>query len=56
MGSELVDGVFFENTWAAGTVAKSEHGTVDGEVGVALVLKLVVVGLAGDVLRRIGEG
>ena len=56
MGSGLVDGVFFEYARAAGTVAKSEYGAVDREVGMALILKLLVVGLAGDVLRGVGEG
>jgi hypothetical protein len=38
MGLRLVDGVFFQHARTTGTVAKSEHGAVDREVGMALIL------------------
>ena len=55
MGARLVDGVFLEYTRTAAAVAKSEYGAVDGEVGLTLVFKFVVMGLAGDVLGGIRQ-
>ena len=40
-----VDGVFFQHARAAAAVAKPHDGTVYRQIGVALVLEFVVVGL-----------
>ena len=54
--ARFVDGVLFKYTWTATAVAESEYGAVNGEVGKPLIFEFVVVGLAGYVLRRIGQG
>ena len=52
----LVDGVFLQDTWAAGTVAESEHSAIDREISMVLVLQFEIVGFAGDVLGGVGKG
>ena len=52
----LVDGVFLQDAGTAGAVAKAHDGTVDAEVGLALVLELVVVGVGGQILGGVGQG
>ena len=51
----LVDSVFLQDSRAAGAVAQAHDGTVNAEVGLALVLQLVVVRLACQILCRVGQ-
>lgn len=56
MTTILIDTILLQYARAARAVAETHDGTVDTEIGLALILEFVVVSLAGDVLSRIGQG
>ena len=51
----FVDGVFLQYAGSARAVAQAHHSAVDAEIGIPLVFQFVVVGLAGQILGRVGQ-